>query len=359
MTAWGLLRNLRLLTRRRLIALSAAVGLTGASPPPQRMIIDADPGVDDALAIFLALRSPELKVEALTVVAGNVALETTLPNALRLLEIAGRGDIPVAAGAAKPLRRRLMTAAYAHGNNGLGGVDFPAPSLRPVTEPAAALIRRRVRAAPGQITLVALGPLTNIADAFQADPELPRLIRGLTVMGGSLSGGNITPAAEFNFYTDPEAARAVFQAGAPIRMVGLDVTRKTAFSEAQITRLEQAPTAWGRASGRIMRASLAANRRTGADGGQARAHDSMALASVIDPSLFTWADVEIEIETAGEFSAGMSLGYRRTPRRRSALVDGDRRTTNELSPFVANAKVAVEVEDARFMDFLIGRLTTP
>jgi inosine-uridine nucleoside N-ribohydrolase len=350
---------LGLLTRRHLLALSTAALANPAlaAPASQRVILDVDPGVDDGLAILLALRSPELKVEALTAVAGNVALSTTLPNALRLLEIAGRGDIPVAAGADKPLRRRLMTAAYAHGNNGLGGVDFPAPALRPVAEPAAALIRRMVRAAPGQITLVALGPLTNLATAFAADPGLPRLVKGITVMGGSLSGGNITPAAEFNFYTDPEAARAVFRSGAAIRMVGLDVTRKAAFSEAQIARLEQASTPWGRASGRIMRASLEANRRSGADGGQARAHDSMALASLIDPSLFTWADVQVEIETAGTLTAGMSLGYRRTPRRRSALLDADAGTTNELSPFAANAQVAMEVEAERFMDLLIGRLT--
>src|SRR5579862_7414849 len=202
-----------------------------SSTAPRRIIIDTDPGVDDAMAIFLALRSPELKVEAITPVAGNVPLELTLPNALRLVEIAGRRDIPVAAGASAPLVRRLVTARYAHGENGLGGVDFPAPSLKPVSESAVEMIRRIVRSSPGEITVVALGPLTNVATALKADPELAKMIRAIVLMGGSLSGGNITPAAEFNFYVDPEGARIVFDAGVPITMVGLDVTRKVQMRE--------------------------------------------------------------------------------------------------------------------------------
>src|SRR5579862_3593319 len=190
-----------------LIAKEFSAVRTSLNPAkPQRIIIDTDPGVDDAMAIFLALRSPELKVEAITPVAGNVPLELTLPNALRLVEIAGRRDIPVAAGASAPLVRRLVTARYAHGENGLGGVDFPAPSLKPVSESAVEMIRRIVRSSPGEITVVALGPLTNVATALKADPELAKMIRAIVLMGGSLSGGNITPAAEFNFYVDPEAA---------------------------------------------------------------------------------------------------------------------------------------------------------
>src|SRR5579875_1185570 len=156
---------------------------------PRRVIIDTDPGTDDALAVFLALRSPELKVEAITPVAGNVPLSLTLPNALRLVEIAGRTDIPVAAGADRPLKRRLVTAAYAHGENGLGGVQFPEPKVRPVNERAPALIDRIVRDAPGEISIIAIGPLTNVALAFRENPQLPRMLKGITLMGGSLSGG--------------------------------------------------------------------------------------------------------------------------------------------------------------------------
>src|SRR5436305_11695715 len=164
---------------------------------PFRVIIDTDPGVDDALALLLAMRSPELKIEAITPVAGNVPLELTLPTALRLVEIAGRTDIPVAAGARAPLMRRLVTATYAHGENGLGGAVFPEPTTKPIAEPAAEFIRRIVRKYPHEITLLTLGPLTNIAAALKLDSELAPLVKSLTMMGGSLSGGNITPAAEF------------------------------------------------------------------------------------------------------------------------------------------------------------------
>src|SRR5438067_4137929 len=225
------------ITRRQFVTVSAA-GLAasafahqaharvGAPEQPAggpfRVIIDTDPGVDDALALLLAMRSPELKIEGITPVAGNVPLELTLPNALRMVEIAGRTDIPVAAGAKAPLVRRLVTAAYAHGENGLGGAVFPEPKTKPIAQPAAEFIRDVVRKYPHEVTLIPVGPLTNIATALNLDPELAGIVKSLVMMGGSLSGGNITPAAEFNIYVDPEAARIVFQSGIPITMVGLD-----------------------------------------------------------------------------------------------------------------------------------------
>ncbi len=151
------------------VAKSHSTALASAPGRPRRIIIDTDPGIDDAMAIFLALRSPELKVEAITPVAGNVPLDLTLPNALRLLEIAGRTDIPVAAGASHPLIRRLVTAGHVHGVNGLAGVEFPEPKTKPVQETAPELIRRIVRENPGEITIVSVGPLTNVALAFRAD----------------------------------------------------------------------------------------------------------------------------------------------------------------------------------------------
>src|SRR6516165_2203523 len=216
--------------------------LTPAEVPSrsQRIILDTDPGVDDAMAIFLALRSPELQLEAITAVSGNVPLSFTLPNALRLVEIAGRTDVPVAAGAAVPLLRRLVTAAYVHGNNGLGGVEFPEPKIKPVGESACDIIRRIVRANPGEITIAAVGPLTNIATLLKLDPSIAPLIKSFALMGGSLSGGNITPAAEFNFYVDPEAARIVFDSNVPILMVGLDVTHKVLLRESHVKLLEAA-----------------------------------------------------------------------------------------------------------------------
>ena len=323
---------------------------------PRRIIIDTDPGVDDALAIFLALKSPELKVEAITPVAGNVPLDLTLPNALRLLEIAGRVDIPVAAGASRPLKRRLVTAAYVHGNNGLAGVEFPEPKTKPVAESAQQLIRRIVSQSPGEVSIVAIGPLTNLALAFREDPQLASQIRSVTIMGGSLSGGNITPAAEFNSYVDPEAAQAVYRSGAQITMIGLDVTRKAALSEEQVRLLESAGNPVGRAAGRIMRATLEQVRRTGANSGRLLAHDSMAMASFIDPSFVTLQDVHIEIETEGELTAGETVGYRKTPMRRSAPL-AEAPGTADGAPFQPNAKAAVDVDGDRFLSFLVGRLT--
>src|SRR5216683_6130493 len=191
------------MTRRQFVASSASALATGgltvafsrdaqaAGVPPSeqserqgshapfRVIIDTDPGVDDALALLLAMRSPELKIEAITTVAGNVPLELTLPNALRMVEIACRTDVPVAAGAKGPLMRRLVTAAYAHGENGLGGAVFPEPTIKPVAEPAAQIIRQIVRKYPGEITLLPIGPLTNIASALNLDSELAGMVRGI------------------------------------------------------------------------------------------------------------------------------------------------------------------------------------
>ncbi len=322
---------------------------------PRRVIIDTDPGVDDALAIFLALSSPELQIEAITPVAGNVPLELTLPNALRLLQIAGRSDIPVAAGASQPLSRQLVTARYAHGENGLGGVQFPEPTIKPVDEKAPELMRRIIRNSPGEITLIAIGPLTNLALAFREDPELPRMLKGIVLMGGSLSRGNITPAAEFNMYVDPEAAQIVFRSGAPITMVGLDVTRKAVLSEENITVLERSATPVGRAAGQITRAILEHTRKAGYQTGPTM-HDPLAVATVIDPSLVKLYDYQIEIETTGEFTAGATVGYDRAPLRRSAPALDAVDAQQQSSKFQPNARVALDLDPGRFFKLLIGRL---
>jgi inosine-uridine nucleoside N-ribohydrolase len=189
------------MTRRQFVATSAAaLALNGLAKRAQaslgqqgdnagtgggtsQVIIDTDPGVDDALALLLAMRSPELKIEGITPVAGNVPLQLTLPNALRMVEVAGRMDIPVAAGAKEPLMRRLVTATYAHGENGLGGAEFPAPKTKPIPETGAEFIRRTVRKYPGEVTLLTIGPLTNVGLALRGDPELAGMVRGLVMMG--------------------------------------------------------------------------------------------------------------------------------------------------------------------------------
>jgi inosine-uridine nucleoside N-ribohydrolase len=352
----------------------AALGTTArsatsmAAPRPAagaqtRVIIDTDPGVDDAFALLLAMCSPQLHIEAITAVAGNVPLELTLPNALRMVEIAGRTDLPVAAGAQGPLLRRLVTATYAHGENGLGGAVFPEPKRAAVAEPAADLIQRIVRKYPGEITLVTIGPQTNIATALNADPQLARLVRSLVMMGGSLSGGNITPAAEFNVYVDPEAARIVFQSGIPITMVGLDVTRKTTLTDQHIAMLESHHNPVSQAAALIGRNSLAHHRAQGLPSGP-NMHDSVAIAALLDPSIIKAAPYYVDVETSGELTAGETLGYRASdsqapqPVRGAAPLLGGLRSSPVLRDHAAaNAQVAVDIDPAAFFDLLIGRLS--
>jgi inosine-uridine nucleoside N-ribohydrolase len=352
------------LSRREFLhraAVLAATGLRGshakaaADGRKRRIIIDTDPGVDDALAILLALRSSELLIEAITPVAGNVPLSLTLPNALRMLELAGRTDIPVAVGADHPLERQLITATYAHGNNGLAGVEFPEPRTKPVAEAAPQLMRRLIRGSPGEISIIAIGPLTNLAMAFRADPALPSMVRDITIMGGSLSGGNITPAAEFNAYVDPEAAQIVFHCGVPITMFGLDVTRKVSVTEDVLQKLSSAGNPLGRAAGKILRAQIEQVRRTGIDDGVIHAHDALAMASLIEPSIVSLQPMHIEVETRGELTAGETLGYRKPMRRSAPRLEAS--ADGGLTPPEVNAKVALEVDVGRFLGLLTERLS--
>lgn len=352
------------MSRRAFLVASTGAVLANALPgfalstagAPRRIILDTDPGVDDAMAIFLALRSPEVQVEAITVVAGNVPLSLTLPNALRLVEIAGRPDIPVAAGASAPMMRRLVTAKYAHGNNGLGGVEFPEPKLKPVSESAVELMRRIIHENPGQITIVAVGPLTNVATALVSDPSLALKIQSIVVMGGSLSGGNITPSAEFNFYVDPEAARIVFDAGVPLTMVGLNVTNRVQMHDEQIRVLEAAKKPVSQAAGKIMRATLDRLQKERQLSGFGM-HDPVTMACVIDPTILTLKDYYVQIETAGELTAGESVAYSRAPRSSPPLTTALPAVEGPEPEFKPNCKVAVEADSDKFFRLLLSRLT--
>jgi inosine-uridine nucleoside N-ribohydrolase len=340
---------------------------------PARVIIDTDPGVDDALALLMAMRSPELRIEGVTPVAGNVPLDRTLPNALRMVEIAGRKDIPVAAGASAPLMRRLVTAEFDNGNNGLAGAEFPEPTLRPIAEPAAEFISRIVRKYPGEVTLITVGPMTNVGEALRLDPGLAKLVRNVTFMGGSLSGGNITPAAEFNIWVDPEAARIVFQSGIPLTMVGLDVTRETLLTDKHLHELEGHSNAVAQAAAKIARHILENNRRQGFAVGQ-HMHDPLAVAAVIDPSLLKTEKYYLDVETTGELTAGMTLGYspyagdlRRLPGWEHLALDMLIRgaplslghldaSPNLRDHWVPNGDVGMHVDADRFFKLFIGRL---
>jgi purine nucleosidase len=204
----------------------------------KRIIIDTDPGIDDALAILLALASPELRLEALTVVIGNCTTAQGVVNALSVLELAGATHVPVAPGLDRPLLQPVLTAPETHGNTGLGYAQLPRPRQKPTSQHAVDLLIERVMAAPGEITLVAIGPLTNLAMAIRREPAMVEAVREVIIMGGAIRHeGNTTPLAEFNIYVDPHAAHIVFHSGLPITLVPLDVTYQCILTQADVDRL--------------------------------------------------------------------------------------------------------------------------
>jgi inosine-uridine nucleoside N-ribohydrolase len=330
-----------------------------AAVSPRRIILDCDTGVDDAIAILLALRSPELKIDAITAVSGNVPLAFTLPNTLRMVELAGRSDVPVAGGAATPLVRQLVTASYVHGENGLGGAEFPDPKLKSIEEPAVQLIGRIVRSSPGEITIVGVGPLTNVALALKSEPQLASQVKEIVVMGGSLTGGNITPSAEFNFYVDPEAARIVFDSGVPITMVGLNVTQKVLIGEQQLSALEAVKTPVSQAAAKILRSTIEhIGKGRGITAKTMAMHDPLTVAHLVDPSILKLKDYYVQIETSGEFSAGESVAYEYPLARASAPMNiGPAAPEVRAAEVKPNAKVAVSVDPDKFFNLLIPRLT--
>ncbi len=208
------------------------------NPPPRRVIIDTDPGTDDAMAIILALNSPELKVEALTVVPGNVDGQQGLENALKIVSLAGRCDVVVAGGAQHPLNQKLITAQFWHGKNGLADVELPPSKCKADPSFGPDLIIEMVHKYPHEITLIPVGPLTNIALAVSKDPSIASLVKDIVIMGGSITGGNVNGAAEANIYNDPEAAQIVFNAGWMVTMVGSDVGERTLITRKYLAELQ-------------------------------------------------------------------------------------------------------------------------
>src|SRR5271156_6892067 len=234
-------RSLKRLRITPILILSIAfvvVTSGSAQTASQRVIIDTDPGIDDAMAILLALNSPEIKVEALTVVPGNVEAAQGLENALKLVSLAGRCDVLVAGGAQHPLNQKLITAQFWHGPNGLAGVDLPAPKCKPDARFGPDLIIEMVHKYPHEITLIPVGPLTNIALAVSKDPSIASLVKDIVIMGGSITGGNVDGAAEANIYNDPEAAQIVFNAGWTVTMIGSDVGERTLITRKDVAELQ-------------------------------------------------------------------------------------------------------------------------
>lgn len=276
----------------------------------QRIILDTDPGIDDALALFLALATPQIQLEAVTTVSGNVPVDHTTRNALTLLTLAGRTDIPVARGCSVPLVRPLVDAAHVHGDNGLGNVAFPAPTAQPVNIHAVDLIIERVMHAPGEITLVAIGPLTNLALAVRKEPALASYVREVVIMGGALQvPGNVTPTSEFNVYADPESAHIVLQAGWPLRLVSLDVTTKATLSSADIATLAQRNTPVTSAIKQMMAFYFETFAPRSGHSDSFHMHDPLALASVFQPDLISWEATYVDVELQGKLTFGQTVSY--------------------------------------------------
>ena len=318
---------------------------------PRRVIIDTDPGIDDALALMLALRSPALRIEAITTVAGNVPLDHCVTNTFHILRAAGIVDPPpVARGCAVPLRREPVTALHVHGSDGLGDISgirerdgslrYPLPEQATVNAHAADLIADLVGSNPGEMTVVALGPLTNIATALERAPRTMKNVRELIVMGGSLNGiGNVTPVAEFNFFADPEAAQTVVRSGLPVTLVGLDVTHQARIRrETFLERAEQSQVQGASFLRDVSKQYFDFAESHGKH--ECFLHDPLAVGVAIDPSFVGTEGFAADVETGGSLTAGMLVADRR-----DILRDDDH-----------NIVGAIELDADRFVEFFLDGL---
>ncbi|MGL5264715.1 MAG: pyrimidine-specific ribonucleoside hydrolase RihA, partial [Plesiomonas shigelloides] len=300
---------------------------------------DCDPGHDDAIALILSLASPKLNVLAVTTSAGNQTPDKTLRNALRILTLLGRHDIPVAGGAPKPLLRELIIADNVHGESGLDGPALPEPGFAPQALTAVELMAKTLRASTEPVTLVPTGPLTNIALLLSAHPELKAKIARIVLMGGSAGPGNWTPAAEFNIYVDPEAAEMVFSAGVPITMCGLDVTHAAQVMDEDIERIRAITNPIARTVAELLDFFMIYHRDPKWGFVGAPLHDPCTIAWLLRPELFTGIECHVSVETQGQYTVGMTV------------VDRYR-----LSPHEPNATVLLGVERQGFIDLLVEQL---
>ncbi|HHQ4541294.1 TPA: pyrimidine-specific ribonucleoside hydrolase RihA [Aeromonas veronii] len=303
------------------------------------VILDCDPGHDDAIALILALASPELKVLAVTTSAGNQTPDKTLNNALRILTLLGRDDIPVAAGAPKPLARELIIADNVHGESGLDGPKLPDPAFAPQAMTGIELMARSLRESAEPVTLVPTGPLTNIALLLAAHPELKSKIARIVLMGGAAGAGNWTPAAEFNIYVDPEAADMVFKSGIPITMCGLDVTHEAQVMDEDIERVRAITNPVAQCVAGLLDFFMIYHRDPKWGFAGAPLHDPCTIAWLLNPALFHGVECRVDIETRGEHTVGITVVDR-----------------YGLSGKPANALVLLGLDRAGFIDLLVERL---
>lgn len=303
------------------------------------IILDCDPGHDDAIALVLALASPELEVKAVTSSAGNQTPEKTLRNVLRMLTLLKRSDIPVAGGAVKPLMRDLIIADNVHGETGLDGPALPEPGFAPQNCTAVELMAKVLRESPEPVTLVATGPQTNVALLLNSHPELHAKIARIVIMGGAMGLGNWTPAAEFNIYVDPEAAEIVFQSGIPVVMAGLDVTHRAQIMADDIERFRAINNPVARTVAELLDFFMEYHKteKWGFQG--APLHDPCTIAWLLKPEIFTTARRWVGVETQGKYTQGMTV------------VDYFMLSGNE-----PNTDIMLDIDRQAFVDLLAERL---
>jgi inosine-uridine nucleoside N-ribohydrolase len=306
----------------------------------KRILIDCDPGHDDMMAIMLASSSPELELLGVTTVAGNQTGEKTYLNALKTLTLIGETDVPVARGADKPLFRELTVAPEIHGVSGLDGADLPEPGFEGVKQHAVDFLIKIIMESGTPLILVPTGPLTNVALAMLKDPRITTKLERIVLMGGAVYDSNITPAAEFNIYVDPEAAKVVFGSGVPITMVGLDVTNKALFGFDYIEQLAKLNGKVSRVVAPLLKFFAQANKDIFGFNG-APLHDALAVAYLISPQVINTRKLNVEIETDGELTRGRTV----------ADVYG-------ITGKTANTDVALEVDNDLFKDLLIQAIKT-
>ena len=302
------------------------------------VLVDCDPGQDDAIALLLALASPELELLGVTTVAGNQTLDKVTDNAIRVLELAGRGDLPVAAGADRPLARELVTAADAHGETGLDGPELPPARGHPVDRHAVDFLAERVLSAGRPVTLAALGPLTNVALLVAERADAARSLDRIVLMGGAIAEGNMTASAEFNVWVDPEAAARVFESGLDVTMVGLDVTNRAVLTPEHADLLR--PQSRVGTAVAAMLDFYGAFYRKAYDHGGCPVHDAVAVTRVARPELVRTERRHVEVDT----SSGICRGR--------TVVDTRRRTVRPEP----NAQVAVDIDVRAVVALLLDRL---
>lgn len=306
--------------------------------PPKRIIIDTDPGIDDALAFLLALASPEVQLEALTTTQGNVTVDKATRNALAVLELGRSSHIPVTSGSMFPLVQPLRASALVHGDSGLGNAKLPTPQTKPLSQHAVDYLIERVLAEPNEISIFPIGPLTNIAMAIRKEPRFVTAVKELVIMGGAiLEHGNVTPQAEFNIHVDPHAAHIVFHSGIPITLIPLDVTHKCLFLQKHVDRLMQTASPISRFIRDAMEVYIKISLEWGYPG--SALHDPLTLATVIAPELLTLKEYYVDVDISG----GVSMG--------KTFAD-----ILKVTKKPANMKVAMDVRGEEFVELFAQRM---